>query len=88
MFDGIFKALADPNRQKILELLEQEGRMSAGSIAAHFEMSNGTVSYHLKLLKQAGLIRSCNEGTTIYYSLNTSVFEDMIRWFSRFQDHE
>ena len=50
-----FKALADPTRRRILELLAQ-GELSAGEIAAHFSMTKPSVSHHLSILKAAGLI--------------------------------
>ena len=55
-FAETFKALSDPVRREILELLKK-GRMSAGEIASHFDMTQATVSYHLKILKKADLIR-------------------------------
>ena len=58
-FGETFKALADPARRKILELLKS-GKLSAGEIAGHFDMTQATVSYHLKILKKADLIRDAN----------------------------
>lgn len=54
-FGETFKALSDPARRDILSLL-REGRMSAGEIGAHFDMTGATISYHLKILKKAGLV--------------------------------
>ncbi len=76
-----FKALSDPARRKILDLLKK-GRMSAGEISSHFDSSQATVSYHLKLLKEADLIYEEKEKNYIYYSLNTSVIEEMMLWLS------
>lgn len=73
------KAIADPVRRKILELLKQRP-YSAGEIAQQFDLRQATVSYHLKLLKQAGLISERREKNFIYYELNTSVFEEVLRW--------
>lgn len=73
------KAIADPVRRKILELLKQRS-YSAGEIAQQFDLRQATVSYHLKLLKQAGLISERREKNFIYYELNTSVFEEVLRW--------
>lgn len=73
------KAIADPVRRKILELLKQRA-YSAGEIAQQFDLKQATVSYHLKLLKQAGLISERREKNFIYYELNTSVFEEVLRW--------
>lgn len=74
-----FKAIADPVRRQILEGL-RDHRQSAGEIAAAFNLSQATVSYHLKLLKQAGLVTVTKEKNYLYYDLNTSVFEEMLSW--------
>ncbi len=78
-FAETFKALSDPARREILTML-REGRKSAGEISSQFEMTAATVSYHLKLLKQAGLVYETREKNFIYYTLNTSVFEDIMVW--------
>lgn len=80
-FAETFKALADPARREILTLLKV-GRMSAGDIGSHFDMTGATISYHLKILKNAELIYEEKEKNFIYYSLNTSVVEDMLLWLS------
>ncbi|MCI1283834.1 autorepressor SdpR family transcription factor [Lacticaseibacillus songhuajiangensis] len=73
------KAIADPVRRQILDMLKQ-GDHSAGEIAAQFELTQATVSYHLKLLREAGLITVRKEQNFIYYGLNTSVFEEVLGW--------
>lgn len=75
-----FKALSDPTRQEILQMLK-DGRMSAGDIGAHFDMTGATVSHHLSILKQAGLVEDFREGKYIYYELNVSVIEEVMGWF-------
>jgi len=82
-FAETFKVLADPVRREILVML-RAGRKPAGEIAAQFDMTNATVSYHLAQLKKAGLIYETKEKNFIYYDLNTSVFEDVMLWFSQF----
>ena len=82
-FQDTFKALADPARREILLML-RPGRMSAGDIAAKFDVSAATVSYHLKTLKKAELVTECKEKNFIFYELNTSVFEEVMLWFSQF----
>ena len=77
------KAISDPVRRDILALLKK-GRKPAGEIAEHFDMTGATISYHLKLLKKAELIDECREKNFIYYSLNTSVFEDLMTWAAGF----
>lgn len=82
-FHETFKALADPARREILMML-RGGRMSAGEIAAKFEMTGATVSYHLSQLKKADLVYETREKNFIYYDLNTSVFEQVILWLTQF----
>lgn len=72
-----FKALADPTRRKILQLLRR-GEMTAGELAEHFDMSKPSVSHHFAVLKQADLVETRREGQQIYYSLNTTVAEDLL----------
>ncbi len=76
-----FKALSDPARRQILTLLK-EGRLSAGDIAAKFNMSQATISYHLKQLKEAELVFEKKEKNYIYYSLNASVIEEVMLWLA------
>ena len=80
-FAETFKALSDPVRRQILELLKH-GRLSAGDIAGHFDMAQATVSYHLKILKQADLIRETREKNFIFYELNLTVLEELMVWLS------
>lgn len=83
-FAETFKALSDPVRRQILELLKK-GPLSAGDIASHFDMTGATISYHLKILKQADLIFESREKNFIYYQLNTSVLEEILLWISTLQ---
>lgn len=78
-FETSFKALADPVRRKILQLLKAD-QMSAGEIASHFDMTQATISYHLNVLKKADLISEEKEKNYIYYSLNTSIIEEIMTW--------
>lgn len=78
MSDSFFKAIADANRRKILYLLKQKPIMTAGEIAAHFEISKAALSDHLKILRNADLISSEKKGQYIHYNLNTTVFEDIV----------
>ena len=73
------KALADPTRRTILNLLKKS-RLSAGEIAAHFDMSLPAVSKHLTVLKEADLIRDQREGKYIFYELNASVLDEALLW--------
>ena len=75
------RALSDPVRREILELLKP-GRRSAGEIAEKFPISGAAVSKHLSVLKEADLIRDAREGKFIYYELNTSVLEEVMKWLA------
>jgi len=77
--DGVFKALADPTRREILELLAQ-GDLTAGEIAERFPVAFASVSHHLGVLKDAGLVASEREGQFIRYRLNTTVYQDAVRY--------
>ncbi|WP_078550474.1 autorepressor SdpR family transcription factor [Litchfieldia alkalitelluris] len=79
-----FKALSDPTRRKILDLLK-EGDLTAGEIAENFNMSKPSISNHLNLLKHAGLIWDERRGQHIIYSLNTTVFQDVLKWVVQIQ---
>ena len=73
------KAIGDPNRREILEILK-DGQKTAGEIGAHFDATGATISHHLSILKQAGLIKKKKKGKYIYYELNMSVFEEILSW--------
>ena len=76
------KALSDPTRREILELLKA-GRMAAGEIVDHFSVTGASISRHLSVLKEADLIRDTREGKYIYYELNASVLEEIMLWITQ-----
>ena len=78
-----FKALADPTRRRILELLAQ-GDLTAGEIAAHFDMTKPSVSHHLNILRSAALITDERRGQNIVYCLNLKMFQEAVKWFFDF----
>lgn len=82
-FQDTFKALSDPVRRDILTMLK-EGKKSAGDIGKNFDMTGATISYHLSILKKADLVSETKFKNFIYYELNTSVFEELMLWFSQF----
>ena len=84
-FAETFKALGDPVRREILLLL-RKGRLSAGEIGSHFEMTGATISYHLGILKKADLVYETREKNFIYYGLNTSVVEEVMLWLSQLKE--
>lgn len=73
------RALSDPTRREILQMLKK-GTMSAGDLAAQFDMSAAAVSRHLAVLKEAELVRDKRDGKFIYYTLNASVLEEILLW--------
>lgn len=75
----VFKALNDPTRRKILEML-RESDLTAGDIADQFDMSKPSISHHLDQLKQADLVLSVKKGQFVYYSLHTTVLDDLMSW--------
>lgn len=84
------KALADPIRRDILNLLKK-GRMSAGEITSHFSVTAASISRHLSVLKDADLVRDTREGQFIFYELNASVLEEIMLWITELKgdiDHD
>lgn len=80
-FQETFKALSDPTRRCILEILKP-GRMTAGEIVNKFDVTGATISRHLSVLKDAGLVSDTKEGKYVYYELNTSVVEEAMKWLA------
>lgn len=80
-----FKALSDPTRRKIILMLKEKD-MTAGEVADHFDMTKPSISHHLSILKQAELVMDERKGQNIYYSLNTTVFQEVINWFFNITD--
>lgn len=86
-FQQTFKALGDPTRREIVQLL-REGPLPAGEIAARFSLSGATVSHHLSILREAGLVMDDKRGKFIYYELNMSVVDEILGWFSALKGEE
>ena len=76
--DKSFRALADPTRRQILRLL-RDGPRGSGEIADSFPSTWATVSRHVAVLREAGLVVAERRGQTILYELNTSVFQDLVQ---------
>lgn len=77
-----FKAMDDPTRRQILDMLKQ-GDLTAGEIADAFDMSKPSISYHLDLLSRADLVIAVKKGKYVHYSLNTTVLDDVIQWLMK-----
>ena len=75
--DSTFRALNDPTRRQILGLLRERDR-TAGEIAERFPLAKSTLSGHLKVLRDAGLVVHERVGTSIVYSLNVSALEETV----------
>ena len=80
----LFKALNDATRREILEMLHEKD-LTAGEIADRFSMSFPSISHHLDLLKQAKLVTAEKEGQYVYYSLNTTVVDEIMKWLLQFK---
>ena len=80
-FQETFKALSDPTRREILHLLRDVAK-TAGEIGSHFDMTGATVSHHLSVLREAGLISDDRRGKYIYYELNLSVLDEITGWIA------
>ena len=75
--DDTLRALGDPTRREILRVLRQ-GDLTAGEIASRFPITGASVSHHLSVLKEAGLVQAQREGRTIVYSLDSTVFQEFL----------
>ena len=84
-FQDVMRALADPTRREIIYLLKKE-KLPAGEILEHFNMTGATISHHLSVLKDAGLVTSEKKGKYIYYELNLSILEEIMTWFSSLKE--
>ncbi len=72
---GVFKALSDESRQKILLALEEEGEMRVADLVERLHISQPTMSHHLGVLRNSGLVNDRRSGQSIFYSVNS-------RWLS------
>ena len=72
----VFQALADPTRRAILKQL-RNGSKTAGELADRFELTKPTLSHHFNVLKAAGLVRAEQRGTSVFYTLQSNVLEDL-----------
>lgn len=75
--DDTMRALADPTRREILRTL-RDGDMTAGEIGALFPITAASTSHHLSVLKDAGLVQARRDGRTIIYSLDATVFQELM----------
>jgi DNA-binding transcriptional ArsR family regulator len=85
MMDATIRALADPTRREILRML-RERDLAAGEIAARFDMTAPTVSHHLSVLKEAGLVQAERNGRSVVYSIDTTVIQEFLGEIVRFFD--
>lgn len=76
---NLFKALGDPTRRAILDMLKERD-CTAGEIGDAFDMTAPSISHHLAILKNAGLVTDTREGRFIRYELNTTVLEEAMQW--------
>ncbi|NJE06658.1 ArsR family transcriptional regulator, partial [Thermococcus sp. M36] len=83
----LFKALNDATRRDILDLLKKQD-LTAGEIADEFHISKPSISHHLDLLKQAGLVVAVKKGQFIFYSINTTVTDEIIQWLMQLSNNK
>ena len=83
--DDTLRALGDPTRREILRAL-RTGDLTAGEIASRFPITGASVSHHLSVLKEAGLVQAQREGRTIVYSLDSTVFQEFLSQMMTFLD--
>ena len=76
---NVFRALSDPTRREILKLL-QKGDLNAGQITEQFTMKAPSITHHLNILRDAGLVQSVKQGQQMIYSLNTTVLQEVLNW--------
>lgn len=86
-FQDTFKALSDPTRREILHIL-RDGAKTAGDISSRFSMTSATVSHHLSVLRDAGLITDDKRGKCIYYEINMSVLDEITQWIAALKGEE
>jgi len=77
--NDIFKAMNDSTRREILKMLRVRD-MTAGDIAAKFDMTAPSISHHLDKLKRAGLVTTIKQGQYVLYSINTTIIDDIIQY--------
>jgi len=77
--NDVFKALNDPTRREILKMLRRQD-MTAGDIAAKFNMTAPSISHHLDKLKRAGLVTIVKKGQFVLYSINTTIIDDLLQY--------
>lgn len=78
-FQTTLKALSDPTRREILQLLK-DGAKTAGELGGHFAITAASMSHHLAVLREAGLVNDDKRGKYIYYELNASVLDELLAW--------
>ena len=83
--EATLKAIAAPHRRRILTLV-RDGELTAGEIAAHFDVTRPAVSQHLNVLKEAGLVSERRNGTRRLYSVRPEGLEELREFFERFWD--
>lgn len=83
--NALFKALNDETRREILNLLKEKD-LTAGEIAAAFDISKPSISHHLDLLKRANLVSSIKKGQYVVYSLNTTILEEVMQWIKHLKN--
>ena len=82
--DLLFRALADPTRRQILAIL-RDGRRSVGDLATNFHTSRPAISKHLRVLREARLVKDTPEGTSRMCELNSEPLKDIDAWLHEYE---
>ncbi|MEN8253033.1 MAG: metalloregulator ArsR/SmtB family transcription factor [Patescibacteria group bacterium] len=80
---SFFKAIHDQHRQAILELIRKYKKLNASQIISHLDLSQPTISHHLKILRQAEIIKTEKKGKEVFYSLDEKQIEDCCAGFMK-----
>lgn len=83
--DTIFTALANSTRREILRVLREEGQQPVQQLANHFDMQRPSVSEHLKVLRDVGLVSENKQGRQRYYSLEGAPLREVQEWLSPYE---
>ena len=78
-----FDALADPTRRRIVELLARRGDLTAGELAGQFDSARPTISRHLHVLREAGIVRTRAVAQERYYMLESATLANVETWLAR-----
>lgn len=83
--DAVFAALANPARRELLRLLRDEGPLPVHQLANHFAMQRPSISEHLKVLRDVGLVSEHKQGRQRYYRLQGALLQEIQEWLAPYE---